>query len=321
MRAGARYRHGAAFEQAHFAPTVDIGYGEPVQLPSGEVRRIRKQMTYPSYFRTMGLAMRDGRDFEEKDLASEAPPVGIVNEAFVREVMNGENPRGKLIADSRGGVREVIGIVQDSKYANLKSATPPVMYQPFLQTRTGRGQMTLHVRIATNSSDVAARIRHEVQRIDASMPLLALETLAVQVDGALSRERLVATLSTLFGLLALVLAGVGLCGLMSFSILGRTGEIGIRMALGAERGMVLRLILREALLLVVAGLAIGMPAALLAGWLSASQISGLIYGVSATDPLTLGGAIVMLLSVAGIAAYLPAARAARTDPLVALRNE
>ena len=153
------------------------------------------------------------------------------------------------------------------------------------------------------------------------MPLLALETLAVQVDGALSRERLVATLSTLFGLLALVLAGVGLYGLMSFSILGRTGEIGIRMALGAERGMVLRLILREALLLVVAGLAIGMPAALLAGWLSASQISGLIYGVSATDPLTLGGAIVMLLSVAGVAAYLPAARAARIDPLVALRNE
>ena len=306
---------------AHFAPTVDIGYAEPVRLPSGEVRRIRKQMTYPSYFRTMGLAMRDGRDFEEKDLSSESPPVGIVNEAFVREVMNGENPRGKLIADSRGGVREVIGVVQDSKYANLKSATPPLMYQPFLQTQTGRGQMTLHVRIAADSPDVAARIRQEVQRIDASMPLLALETLAVQVDGALSRERLVATLSTLFGLLALVLAGVGLYGLMSFSILGRTGEIGIRMALGAERGMVLRLILREALLLVVAGLAIGMPAALLAGWLSASQISGLIYGVSATDPLTLGGAIVMLLSVAGVAAYLPAARAARIDPLVALRNE
>ena len=153
------------------------------------------------------------------------------------------------------------------------------------------------------------------------MPLLALETLAVQVDGALSRERLVATLSTLFGLLALVLACVGLYGLMSFSILGRTGEIGIRVALGAERGMVLRLILREALLLVVAGLAVGVPAALLIGWMSASQISGLIYGVSATDPMTLAGAIVMLLSVAGVAAYLPAARAARIDPLVALRNE
>jgi ABC-type antimicrobial peptide transport system permease subunit len=181
--------------------------------------------------------------------------------------------------------------------------------------------MTLHVRVDGSVPDIAARIRREVQGTDARMPLPAIETLALQVDTALSRERLVATLSTAFAALALALACVGLYGLLSFVIVGRSGEIGIRMALGAVRGSVLRLVMRDALGLVAAGLAIGIPAAIIAGRLSASRVDGLLFRVTATDPVTMAGAVTVLVALATLAAYLPAARAARIDPLVALRNE
>jgi ABC-type antimicrobial peptide transport system permease subunit len=141
------------------------------------------------------------------------------------------------------------------------------------------------------------------------------------VDALLSQERLVATLSTLFSLLALLLACVGLYGLMAFNVVGRTSEIGIRMALGAERGRVVGLIMRDALRLVCMGLAVGVPAALIVGRLSANQISSLVYGVSTTDPMSMGGAIALLTAVAALAAYFPAARAARVDPMVPLRHE
>jgi predicted permease len=278
-------------------------------------------MVYPKYFETMGIALRAGRDLEERDLGTGTQPVGVVNEAFVRQIMNGENPVGKRFPDARGRSREIIGVVQDSKYASLRTDTLPLMYQPFLQTNTGRGQMTLHVRTSANAAGIVSRIREEVQRIDTNMPLFAIETLAAQMNGRLSRERLVATLSTLFGLLALVLACVGLYGLMSFSVVRRTGELGIRMALGAARESVVRLVIREALLLLLGGLALGAPAALIAGRISANRISGLIFGLSTTDPVTMAGAAAILTLVAAVAAYLPAARAARVDPMVALRSE
>ena len=305
---------------AHYAPTSPVGYAEPMRLPSGEIERIPRLMVYPRYFETMGIALRAGRDFDERDLGSGAEHVGVVNETFVRQIMRGENPIGKRLGGD-GRLREIIGVVSDSKYASLRTETPPLIYQPFLQTDTGRGQMTLHVRTAAETSAVVSRVRDEVQRIDAAMPLFALHTLEDQMEAALSRERLVATLSTLFGVLALVLAAVGLYGLISFSVVRRTGEMGIRMALGAERHSVVRLVMREALLLVLMGLALGVPAALIAGRVSASRISSLVFGMSPTDPLTLGGAVAVLALVAAVAAYLPAARAARLDPMRALRNE
>jgi predicted permease len=305
---------------AHYAPTSPVDYAEPMRLPSGEIQRIPRLMVYPRYFETMGIALRAGRDFDERDLGSGVEHVGIVNEAFVRQIMRGENPVGKRI-DAVGGSREIIGVVSDSKYASLRTEPPPLIYQPFLQTDTGRGQMTLHVRTAGETPGVVARVREEVQRIDAAMPLFAIHTLDDQMDAALSRERLVATLSALFGVLALVLAAVGLYGLISFSVVRRTGEMGIRMALGAERHSVVRLVMREALLLVLIGLALGVPVALVAGRVSASRISTLVFGMSPTDPLTLGGAVAVLTLVAAVAAYLPAARAARLDPMMALRNE
>ena len=305
---------------AHYAPTSPVAYSAPMQMPSGETRRIPRLMVYPGYFETMGIALRAGRDFDERDLGAGAEHVGVVNEAFVRQIMNGENPVGKRFrADGRS--REIIGVVEDSTYASLRTGAPPLVYQPFLQTDTGRGQMTLHVRTADGAAGVVARVREEVQRIDPAMPLFAIDTLAAQMNGVLSRERLVATLSTLFGLLALVLASVGLYGLMAFSVVRRTGEMGIRMALGAGRHSVVGLVMREALLLVLIGLALGVPAALIAGRVSASRISGLVFGLSTTDPLTICGAVALLTLVAAAAAYMPAARAARIDPMIALRRE
>ena len=168
---------------------------------------------------------------------------------------------------------------------------------------------------------IASRIREAVQAIDRGMPVFPLETLAAEVDAALSRERLVAVLSSLFGLLALLLAAIGLYGLIAFSVVRRTTEMGIRLALGAPRARVMKLVMREALLLVVAGLAIGVPAAFVAGRLASSRLEDLLFGLRSTDPLTMIGAVVMLFGVAAAAAFVPAARAARVDPLVALRSE
>ena len=181
--------------------------------------------------------------------------------------------------------------------------------------------MTLHVRVLPDAAGVTSRVREEVQRIDKDMPLFPIYTLAAQMEGVLMRERLVATLSSLFGLLALVLASVGLYGLMAFAVVRRTAEMGIRMALGAARGRVVRMVMREALLLVLIGLAIGVPGAYIVGRLASSQVSGLLFGLSATDPATLTAAALALTIVAAVAAYLPAMRAARVDPIVALRTE
>ena len=306
---------------AHFGPTTQVGYSAPLTLSSGETVGAPRLMAYPNYFATMGMAIRAGRDLHARDLDQGAPPVAVVNEAFVRQILNGSDPVGRTVLERDGQSREIIGVVQDLTYASLRSGPQPLMYQPFLQTNTGRGQMTLHVRLAGPAADVAARIREEVQRIDPDMPLFAVHTLAEQMASALSRERLVATLSGLFGLVALLLACVGLYGLMAFAVVQRTSELGVRMALGAAKWSVVGMVVREALALVLVGLVIGIPATLLVVRLAASQISGLLFGLTATDPRTMIGAALVLIGVAAVAAYFPAARAARIDPISALRAE
>jgi predicted permease len=316
---------------AHYGPTTPIGYSELLQLPSGDTTRVARMMTYLGYFETMGMAMMAGRDLEDRDLPANAPEAIVVNETFVRQFLNGGTAIGRRFAyranpspANPGGVerfREIVGVVKDTRYASLKGTPVPVIYQPFLQTNTGRGQMALHVRTTGDDAAVVSRIREEVQRIDPAMPLFALQTLTTQIDAVLGRERLVATLSTLFGALALLLAAVGLYGLMAFSVVRRTTEMGIRMALGAARRRVVQLVMGEALMLVLIGVAVGVPAAFVAGRLAGSQIAGLLFGLTATDPLTMAGAVAVLIAAAAAAAYLPAARAARVDPMLALRSE
>jgi ABC-type antimicrobial peptide transport system permease subunit len=197
----------------------------------------------------------------------------------------------------------------------------PLIYTTFLQTNTGRGQMVLHVRVTGNPGAVIQRIREEVAAVDPAVPMFDVHTLEEEMNAALVQQRLIAMLASLFGGLALVLACVGLYGLLAFTLVQRTGEIGIRMALGARRGDVVWLVVSEALLLVAIGIAAGVPAALAVARLASSQISGLLFELEPTDPFTIAMAALALVAVAALAAYLPARRASRVDPMVVLRAE
>ncbi len=283
-------------------------------------------MVYPGYFETLGIPLLAGRDLGEADLEPSSPLVAVVNEALARQLFRGMSPVGRSFMTSRGrsGFQrcEIVGLVKDSRYANLRGETPAVVYQPFLQTNTGRGQMVLHVRSrAARDGPLLEAVRQELRRLDKDLPSFEVQTLAAAMDAALVRERLVAALASCFGLLALLLACVGLYGLMAYGVVQRTGELGLRFALGARRGEVLWMVLREGLGLVLIGVAIGAPLALALARLASSRISGLLYGLDATDAPTVATAVFSMLAAAGLAGYLPARAAARVDPIVALRNE
>ena len=181
--------------------------------------------------------------------------------------------------------------------------------------------MVLHVRVTGNPAEVVQRIREQVASVDPSMPMFDVHTLEEEMGAALVQQRLIALLSSLFGGLALLLACVGLYGLLAFAMVQRTSEMGVRMALSARRSDVVWLVVREAWLLVGIGILVGVPAALAVARIASSQISGLLFGLEATDPMIIGAATSALIAVATFAAYLPARRASRVDPMVALRAE
>jgi hypothetical protein len=306
-----------------------------IKTLSGEPVRVPLLMVYPNYFATIGMSLVAGRDFGPADLAGQAPAVCIVNESFVRQVFGGGNVLGKPCYTGRRRrepgaspatppVEEaysIVGVVRDSRYSNPRGETRPVIYMTFLQTNTGRGQMVLHARVAGSLAPVIQQLREEVASLDPAMPMFDLHTLHEEMGAALVQERLVAMLASLFGALALLLACVGLYGLLAFSLVQRTTELGIRMALGARRSDVVWLVVRDALLLVAIGVAVGAPAAFLVGRFASSRVAGLIFGLETTDPFVIGTAILILTAVATFAAYLPARRAARVDPMIALRAE
>jgi predicted permease len=289
-------------------------------LPTGADLRGLVPMIYPRFFETMGIAVITGRDFNEGDLSPQSPRVAIVNETFARQAFAGASAVGQQLRQ-RDDVFEIVGVVRDSRYTSVRSETPPTVYQTFLQTRTGRGQMALYVRLAAAPGAVLAQVRQAVQDVDPNLPLFDVHTLAEEMGAVLIRDRLVATLSTAFSGLALLLACVGLYGLLAFSVVQRRAEMGIRMALGANRTDVVWTVMREALLLVAAGVLIGIPAALALGRIAANRISGLLFGLQATDPLTIAAATIALALIAAGAGYVPARRASRVDPMVALRMD
>jgi predicted permease len=307
---------------ARTAPLAPVTFGSPVAAPSGDPVDARILMTYPKYFATMGMTMARGRDFNERDLRPGAPLVAIANETFVREVFKGREALGPANAVTSSGQRiEIVGIVRDSRYPDFRRAAPPMLYQTFLQTRTGRGQMVLHVRVSGGVGRILPQLREIVQSIDRDVPMFDIHSLAEELDAALVRERLVATLSGFFGIVALTLVSVGLYGLMSFTVARRTAEIGVRVALGAAPSDVARMIARQTLALVLIGIAAGLPMAWILARLSTRQISGMLFELTPTDPLTIAAATGVLILVAMGAGWLPAHRAARIDPIVALRNE
>jgi putative ABC transport system permease protein len=316
---------------ARSSPLAPSGYGFRFAMASGgEPRMVPALIVYPRYFATMGIPVVRGRDFNEDDLRPGAPFAVLVNEAFVREYIRGKEPLGinhglmqSLGRSSTplGRPMTIIGVVKDSRFPNLREATPPTVYQTFLQASTGFAQMVLHVQTMRDTGDIARHVREAVQAVDTTVPAFDVHTLADEVDAALVRERLLATLSAAFGLVALALICIGLYGLMAFTVSRRTGEIGIRVALGATRADVRWLIGRQALAVVLAGLAAGVPAAWIAGRLASRFLSPQLFGLPPNDPMTMAGAIAVLVFVAMCASLLPSHRAARIDPMTALRTD
>jgi predicted permease len=306
---------------ARTEPLAPIGFSGPVTGPSGTEIRSQILMIYPKYFATMGLPIVQGRDFNDADLRPGAPMVALANETFVRLTLAGREPLGSAVVMSGRNRIEIVGVVKDSRYPDLRSATPPMLYQTFLQARSGRGQMVLHVRIAGSAERLIPDLREAVQSIDKDVPVFEIHSLAEEMDATYVRERLVATLSGFFGVVALTLVCVGLYGLMSFTVARRTAEIGVRVALGAARGDVAWMIVRQTLRLVLAGIAAGLPIAWLLARLVTTQLSAMLFDLTPADPLTIAAATGVLVVVAMGAGWLPARRASRIDPIVALRSE
>ena len=283
----------------------------------------------PDFFTTMQIPFLGGRGFNASDYAlaasNEGPtPTGaptpvIVNQAFVAKYLGKENPMGKRFGESaakdegpNNAGYEIIGVVRDAKYNSLRQEISPTMYAP----QSGSGA-TFEVRTAADPQALLPAIRHVVAQLNENLPLFQVTTESQQIDRLLFQERLVARLSAFFGLLALVLACIGLYGLLSYEVSRRTREIGIRMALGAQEGDVLRLVVKQGFALAVVGAAVGMGVALGV----TRYLTSMLYGVHANDPVTIGAVAVLLGLVALAACYIPARRATRVDPMVALRYE
>jgi predicted permease len=282
---------------------------------SDEELDIHWMQVYPNSLAALGIPLVAGRDISAQD-NSRAPRVAIINESMARRFFGNENPLGRRFGLRTGEV-EIVGVAKEVKYRSFREQGRPMFYLPFQQPGTSRGQMTLVVRTTGDPVPLAAALQREARALDPAMPMFTAETLAAQLDASLAQERLVAALSSVFGLLALLLACIGLYGVLAYDVARRTHEIGIRMALGASAGRVVRLVLRETLWLMSIGIVLGLGAALaVTRW-----VKSMLFGLEPYDPLTMGLAVLLLLLVAAVAAYLPARRASRIDPLAALRHD
>jgi predicted lysophospholipase L1 biosynthesis ABC-type transport system permease subunit len=244
----------------------------------------------------------------------------VVNERFVKVHFGDENPLGRHLI--RGGPHpcdmEIVGVATNAHSGRLKDDTPPVIYIPYNQEVQPRAQQMVYaLRTAGDPLTYVKTVREIVHQADSRIPLTDVRTQAAEIDQGMNQEIIFARLCTGFAILALVIAGVGLYGTTAYGVARRTGEIGIRMALGAQRGVVVRMILRQVLALAALGVAIGLPTAL-----SASKLlQSFLFGMKANDPLALTSAVGILLGAVVLAGYVPARKASRIDPITALREE
>jgi predicted permease len=282
----------------------------------GEDQQAFMNALSPGYFETMHIPILEGRDFRQSDVA-ERPTVAIVNRRFAEHFFPGKSAVGKRLG--RGGGKnakltiEIIGVVADSLYEGPREGVRRQVFIP----NWGRNSAAFYVRTNTGSSSAFNVIRNEVKQLDASMPVYEMKTLEAQLDETLLTDRLIALLSAGFGLLATLLASIGLYGVMAFVVARRRKELGIRLALGAQARLVIWLVMREVLLLLAIGLAVGVPAGMALGRYVAAQL----YGIQPNDPWMAGSTVLLLALVSAAAGLIPAHRASRIDPIMALRCE
>jgi predicted permease len=270
------------------------------------------------FFSKMGIPLLAGREFTERDTQA-GPKVAVVNETFARYFFKDRDPIGRKFIPGRGNVTpdiEIVGVVKDSHYAGVKQTPPRVYYTPWRQSQD-IGAISFYVRSALLPSQATAQLRRVMQSLDPDLPLEDLRTFDEQVSRNIRTDRLVLQLSAAFSIVATLLAMLGLYGVMAYSVTRRTREIGIRMALGAERGSIRRMVFRELLIILAVGLAAGIPSAIGLARLAES----LLFGVRSFDGLVVAAAAGALTLAAILAGYLPARRATRVNPIVALRYE
>jgi predicted permease len=273
----------------------------------------------PGFFATLGIPLIAGREMTERDVEG-APQVVVINEAMAKYYWGNErNAIGKRLGygrDKESFPLEVVGVVKDSKDTSLRDEIPRFVYSSY-QQEPDLTEMTFFVRTHADATGATAAVRDAMRALDPALPIFGVKTMAAQASESLFVERMVAWLSAAFGALATLLAAIGLYGVMSYAVARRTREIGIRMALGAERRAVLWLVLKEVAILSAIGIAGGLAVSLYATRFVKAQL----FGLSATDPVTLGIATLTIALVAFLAGYLPARRASALDPMLALRTE
>jgi hypothetical protein len=273
----------------------------------------------PGFLDALQIALLAGRPLSAAEVAQAPSPEGVgaalVNEALARRLAPDGNALGRTLryqGDQPGPTWQIVGVVRDAKYSDLRRAIQPTIYRA-----SSGGGVSFEVRTRAEPTALVPAIRAAVGRLAPRLPLVDVKTQSDEIEQLLFREKLMARVSTLFAVLALGLASIGLYALLSYEVARRSREVGIRMALGAQRGDIRRMIVAQGLALTAAGIVLGLGAALAA----TRALDGLLYGVAPTDPLVLGGVSALFVAVAVLACYLPARRATRVDPMVVLRDD
>jgi predicted permease len=286
------------------------------QTQSNEASLVDESIVTPEYFHLMGITLQRGRFFTDFD-DDKSEPVAVINEAMAQTYWPNEDPLGKHVKLSRRATEwtTIAGVVANARTESLENARVPQIYSSVYQR--GAKHLAIFLRGKLNAAAIPEQVREQVQSIDSTLPVFGPELLTQTVSGALAQRRFTLEMVGLFALTALFLAAIGIYGVISYIVTERTHEIGIRLALGASRSNIVRIVLRQGLGLAIVGAAVGLVCALIVSHLMAS----LLYGIRPTDPFTFAGVALLFIGVALFACYVPARRAMKVDPLDALRYE